>query len=271
MVVTDKVQESRAEWNNFTNDQENNRSRTGMPISLARHDRGLATIIGKSNRDASGQEINAAMRSTFERLRTWDYRTQQYSPTDRNLKDAFTKLEILKDKLRLPESVIEKAAYIYRKVQERGLVRGRTIAATLSVAVYIACRDMGLGTTLKDIANIANIKEKEFARIYRIVITELDLKMPMVDPLKGIVKIANKCEVSEKTKRYGIKIINNITNNSVSAGKNPMGLAGAALYLACKYHKEDVTQMRIAEAAGVTEVTIRNTLKDIQKRNLIFV
>ena len=39
-----------------------------------------------------------------------------------------------------------------------------------------------------------------------------------------------------------------------------MGLAGAVLYVSCKNYDEDVTQREIAEAAGVTEVTIRHDL-----------
>jgi transcription initiation factor TFIIB len=75
MVMLDNVQESRPEWRSFTTDEVNNsRSRTGMPTSLARHDKGLATIIGRANKDASGQVLDAAMRSTMERLRTWDFR-----------------------------------------------------------------------------------------------------------------------------------------------------------------------------------------------------
>jgi transcription initiation factor TFIIIB Brf1 subunit/transcription initiation factor TFIIB len=53
----------------------------------------------------------------------------------------------LKDKLNLPDSVIDKTAYIYRKVQQRGLIRGRTIDAILAACVGIACRE---GRTLKD-------------------------------------------------------------------------------------------------------------------------
>jgi transcription initiation factor TFIIB len=75
MVMLDNVQESRPEWRSFTTDEVNNsRSRTGMPTSLARHDKGLATIIGRANKDASGQVLDAAMRTTMERLRTWDFR-----------------------------------------------------------------------------------------------------------------------------------------------------------------------------------------------------
>jgi transcription initiation factor TFIIB len=90
-----------------------------MSTSLARHDMGLSTIMGRTDRDASGQKIDAAMRSTMDRLRVWDYRTQTQSYNDRHFRNAFFKLDILKDRLGLSDSVVEKAAYIYRKAQER--------------------------------------------------------------------------------------------------------------------------------------------------------
>ena len=53
--------------------------------------------------------------------------------------------------------------------------------------------------------------------------------------------------------------------NEVSAGKDPMGLAAAALYLSCVKNGEDKTQRDIAEAANVTEVTIRNRYKGLKE------
>src|ERR671930_143033 len=266
MVISDKIQETRQEWRTFNTQELNDRSRTGMPTSLARHDKGLATIIGRANKDASGQILDVAMRSTMERLRTWDFRTQAHTPTDRNLRQAFSELDRLKDKLALSDAIIEKTAYIYRKAQERGLVRGRTIPAVLAAAIYIACREMGISRTLKDIATISNIKHKELARTYRLLVLELDLKVPLVDPLKCIARVANKTKLSEKTKRYAMSIMNDITKNEISAGKDPMGLAASVLYMSSLNTGDTITQMDIADAAGVTEVTIRNRFKDLKKQ-----
>ena len=264
-VISEKALETQAEWRAFTTDEVNNRSRTGMPTSLARHDKGLATIIGRANKDASGQVLDAAMRTTMERLRTWDFRTQAHTSTDRNLRQAFSELDRIRDKLGLPDSVIEKTAYIYRKVQERGLVRGRTISSVLAAAAYIACREMGMSRTLDDIADLNNIKHKELARTFRLLVLELDLKVPMIDPMKCVVKVANKAKLSEKTKRQAMNIMHDIIKSGASAGKDPMGLAGSVIYMSSLNTGETVTQMDIADAAGVTEVTIRNRYKDIKK------
>src|SRR5919198_4068290 len=208
MVISDKIQETRQEWRTFNTQEENDRNRTGMPTSLARHDMGLSTIIGRTDKDASGYKIDAAMRSTMERLRTWDFRTQAHTPTDRSLRQAFSELDRLKDKLGLPDAIVEKTAYIYRKAQERGLVRGRSIHSMLAAAVYAACRELGIPKTLKEIATASSIRRRMLAKNYRVLKLELDISTPMVDPMKCIVKVANKVnlnemtKLSEKTKRY---------------------------------------------------------------------
>jgi len=43
-----------------------------------------------------------------------------------------------------------------------------------------------------------------------------------------------------------------------------MGLAAAALYVACVTLGENKTQRDVADAAGVTEVTIRNRYKGLK-------
>jgi transcription initiation factor TFIIB len=266
MVMVEAISENRSEWRAFKTEEANQRSRTGTPTSLARHDMGLATIIGRTDRDASGRGLDASMRSTMERLRTWDSRIQVYSPADRNLRQAFGMLERVKDKLGLSATIIEKTAYIYRKAQERGLVRGRTIRSVMAAAIYITCRETAMSRTLNDVAFLNNIKRKGLARTIRLLILELDIKIPILDPIKCVVRVANKVNLSEKTKRQAMTIMHNVTKSGISAGKDPMGLAGSVLYLSSKNSGENITQMDIAEAAGVTEVTIRNRFKDLRNR-----
>jgi transcription initiation factor TFIIB len=123
MVISDKIQETRQESRTFLNTGQAKDRRTGMPTSLASADMGLSTVIARTDKDASGP----SMLSTMHRLRTWDFRTQVHTSTDRNLRFAFNELHTLKPKLGLSDAIIEKTAYIYRKAQESGLTRGRSV------------------------------------------------------------------------------------------------------------------------------------------------
>src|ERR671919_20510 len=281
VLSAEKAQEIRPEWRTFNSEQSNiNRIRTGMPTSLARHDMGLSTIIGRTDKDYNGNRIATSIKSTIDRLRILDYRTQLYSSTDRSLKKAFYELDTLKDKLALTDSVVEKTAYIYRKAQSRGMVRGRTVSAMLAATIYIACREMGVGKTLKDIAQGTNVKPKTLSQSYRILLTELDIKTPMLDPMRCIAKVANKMRLNERITRQGMDIMHTAIRKEASAGKNPMGLAAAILYISylnnninnSVHNKSNATsngkrsQTSFAQAAGITDVTLRHSVKDLKNR-----
>jgi transcription initiation factor TFIIB len=267
VVISEQIQEAKTpESRTFNTIELNDRTRIGTPTTLARHDMGLATIIGRGNRDASGQKLAPATQSIMNRLRIMNYRTQSHTPTDMNRKRAFNELDKLKDKLGLTDAAVEKTAYLYRKVQKRGLVRGRSISSVLAAAAYITCREIGISRTIKDIATISNVRWKELARIYRILVFELYIKIPTVDPMKCITKVANRINLSEKTKRQGMSIMKDLSEREISAGKHPMSLAATVLYLSCRMTGENITQENIANAAGVTGVTLRNRLNDLKKQ-----
>jgi transcription initiation factor TFIIB len=129
-------------------------------------------------------------------------RMQIGSSTNRNLYKAFYELHVLKDKLGLSNAIVEKTAYIYRKVEGRGLVRGRTIPGMIAAAVYLSCREMGTPRTLKDIIHINNTKRKDIARNIRILTVELGIKPPVFDPMKCMIKVANTAQIGERTTRH---------------------------------------------------------------------
>jgi transcription initiation factor TFIIB len=264
-VISERVDETGPEWRSFSKDESDDRSRTGSPTSLAMHDMGLATIIGHANKDVTGKPLSASMKSTIERLRTWDSRSQVHEPADRNYRQAFSELDRLKDKLALSNAVIEKTAYIYRKALDKGLVRGRSIPGVLAAALYVACRESGTPRTLNDMSHQINVKRKDISRCYRLLLRELDLNMPVVNPIICTSRIASEAGLSEKVKRRALTILKDASEMEITAGKDPMGLAAAALYLSCVLNGENTTQKVIAMAAGVTEVTIRNRYKGLRE------
>ncbi len=267
-VISEKVDESGPE-RSFSTQGGVDTTRTGAPSSLTIHDMGLSTVINRQNRDAAGKPLSSSMKSTITRLRTWDSRSQSQASADRNLRQALSELGRLKDKLAISSSVLEKAAYLYRKALEKKLVRGRSISAMIAASLYAACRDTETPRTLNDIAEAANVKRKDISRCYRLLYNELDLKMPVVDPIQCIARISSKLKVTEKIKRYAAKILKETQKRQESSGKDPMGLAAAALYFSCAINGVSITQRDLAEAAGVTEVTIRNRYKGLKEAKIL--
>ncbi|QLH05967.1 transcription initiation factor IIB [Nitrosopumilus ureiphilus] len=263
IVVEEKVNDSRSE-RRFT-DSPTIKSHTGDKTSLTRHDRGLSTMINPFDKDSAGNPLSTSMKSSMTRLRKWDSRSRVKTSNDKNLQQALLELLKMKEKLSLPDAIAEKASYIYRKALEKKLVRGRSISSLIAACLYAACRESETPRTLREVAATIGIKRKEISATYRLIFKELDLKMPVVDSVSCVAKIASNAELSEKTKRYAMKILKNAERQNALAGKHPMGVAASALYLACINLEENRTQKEIADAAGITEVTIRNRCKSLKE------
>jgi len=266
LVVSQQMLDKGPEWRAFTQEEKNSRSRVGVPTSYSVHDKGLSTAIGRVDRDAFGRKLPLSTRLQMWRLRKWQIRSRVHSSVDRNLAQAMAELDRLSDKLYIPPTIKEKAAVVYRKSLEKGLVRGRSIAAIAAAALYAACRNSETPRTLREISEASLVDKKDVARCYRLLLRELDIQMPIADPMTYISKIAERTGISGQTQGLAIKILRDAKRRRAASGKDPMGLAAAALYIACLQSNEKKTQKDIAEAAGVTEVTVRNRYKSLKRQ-----
>jgi transcription initiation factor TFIIB len=202
----------------------------------------------------------------INRLRVWDSRIHLDAPSERGLAKAFDELNRVRTKLGLSDTMVEKAAYIYRKANEKKMVRGRSISSLLGACVYLACRELDAPVTLKDITAASNVKRRDVSRSYRLLLTELNIKVPLVDPTKCIAKIANRAQLSEKIRRQAISLMREVAGTRMQVGKAPMCFAATVLYIASRKNCIGITQKTIAEAAGVTEVSIRNRVREFTKK-----
>ncbi|MGA2769056.1 MAG: transcription initiation factor IIB [Candidatus Bathyarchaeia archaeon] len=266
LVLYGQMMDKGPEWRAFTQEEKASRSRVGVPTSYSVHDKGLSTAISQVDRDAFGRKLPLSTRLQMWRLRKWQIRSRVHSSIDRNLAQAMAELDRLSGKVYIPRPIKEKAAVIYRKALDKSLVRGRSIAAITAAAAYAACRGSGTPRALHEIAEASLVDKKDVARCYRLLLRELDMHMPIADPLTYVSKIAERTGISGKTQGIAIRILREARNKRAAAGKDPMGLAAAALYIACLQNNEKKTQKDIAEAASVTEVTVRNRYKTLKRQ-----
>ena len=265
MVIMESFSEQIYKQRPFINNESPNGAGIGPPTSLAMHDMGLGTKINTSDKDSSGNPIKATMKFTIWKLRMYDGKSQSRTLTNRKFGRAFIEMNRLKNKLSVSNTVMDRAAYLYRKAYEMGLVKGKRISHTVAAIVYIACRDTNTMRTLKDVGKAASIKHNEIGRYYNRLVVEMDLCMQASDTTKYIAMIASRMNIPEITRRRAIVLLNKARNKGGLSDKSPMGLAATVLYIACIKNGKPMTQQNIAKAAGIGEHTIQKTYYDFVK------
>ncbi|HEX5457060.1 MAG TPA: transcription initiation factor IIB [Candidatus Nitrosotalea sp.] len=271
LVLVEKTIVSGPEQQTFTSEEYFEKSRTGAKISLAINDMGLSTIIGKTNRDASGHSLSGGMNKTFDRLRMWDSRSKSKS-FETSMRSAFNLINTVKTKLALPDVIIEEAAYMYRKAKTKK-ARGLEIDCLALASLYLSCRMTNTPRTIPDIASAGNVSIKDLSRHVRILIGILDLKIDSYNSADFVTRIGSIVGITEQSCRGALTILSKTRETGYSEGKNPIALTAAALYVVCIINGERFTQKEIAKAAGISNVSLRmrseSLLKTFDIRDLL--
>ncbi|MGY5149947.1 MAG: transcription initiation factor IIB [Candidatus Nitrosopumilus sp. bin_68KS] len=240
------------------------KSHVGSKQSLSMYDKGMYSVIG-NDRDATGKPLNSGNKSRFNRLRVLDNRSKLRKSSQRTLVKSLTFLNGLKEKLGISENTVEVTCSIFRRAQKNHLTKGRTSNSLMAAALYISCRQTMTPRSLDDISEIGNIHKKPLQRAVRLLIDEFSLNVPQYNTSSFLSKLSSDMGISEKTKRYALKILADVEKLGATAGKNPIGQAAASLYLASMLMGDTVNQRKFCESSGISTVTLRNRKNTIQK------
>src|SRR3990167_4903909 len=263
LVIEDRMVDFSQEWRSFEDDGgQDSKRRTGAPSSATQFDQGLGTEVGTT---ADFYKLGSDReRDRFFRLRKWNIRIS--TAIERNLKVALAELKRVSSYLRLPKSVEEEAARIYRSAVQKGLVRGRSMESVVAGALYAACRRHEIPRTLDELGEASGIEKKEIGRTYHFVTRELERSIRPSNPADYIPRFGSALKLSPETQSKAVEILEQARDIELTSGRGPTGIAAAALYVASLIHGEKRTQREVADVAGVTEVTIRNRYKELIKR-----
>ena len=236
----------------------------GAYQSHALYDGKPSTVISGSNSDAHGSSFTLEQRVKAYRLRKWNNISNLDTSYNRNLKNASSLLKIIQDKLSLTDALMEKSSYYYRKAFEKRLIKGRSIVAFIVASTYLSCRELKINRSLDEIATAVNTDSLFAGKRYRKLLRHLKLKSSPMDCAMHLLKIAKNSTISEKSCRIGLEVLRSVKKNHVSYGKAPDAIAAAALYFVCIKEGEKISLQRIASAAGISTVTLRKRIADVQ-------
>ena len=264
LVLDEKILDEGPEWKAFNFHENDERSRTGLGIMYSLYDKGHSTVF-TGNRDSNGRKLDTSTLIVMNRLRKYDTRSKLSGTWRRNLSIAMNALDRLCANLHLSQNVKEQSAITYRKALRMDLIRGRSIEAFVAACVYATCRAHRVPRNLKEITSHSLKDHRDVARAYRVLIEKLDLRPPVDDPMKYVPKVINKLGLSGETEQRATDILRRARSLQGLMGKDPMGIASAAIYMACVDTGKRRTQKEIAETSGTTEVTLRNRLRGLEE------
>ncbi|MFC6838383.1 transcription initiation factor IIB family protein [Halomarina ordinaria] len=197
---------------------------------------------------------------TAERAEWTDVYTVSDS-TEQRLADAFTCLEALADHLKASVDLKLRAAQVYCDAALADLVDGRSTETVVASTLLIAGHDLGDAYPSRWVARELGLRERTLQRTTRDLTRTLDLQG--ASPPAGYLSfLRRELHLDATTEQQARGLLEQVVAETAIAGKHPASVAGAALYLSAD---GAVTQREVADAAGVTQETIRVRLREFRE------
>ena len=234
----------------YSKQEKEKRERIGSPISILTPDIGLTTIMYR-------KEIQDP---DLRRAAKWN---THLSWEKRNLLIAITELKRISSNLHFPEYVKKGTARLYRKTFKKNLLRGRSIKGMVSACAYFICKQEKVPITLQEILKESSTNENNVKRCYKILIKEMNLKSPSIDPISLIPRYCANLNLGYDIEKEVISVLIKVLKKISTCGKDPKGFCAGSIYLITKIKNTKISQAEIARAIGITEVTLRSRYKEI--------
>ncbi|MFX0097342.1 MAG: transcription initiation factor IIB family protein [Candidatus Hodarchaeota archaeon] len=194
-------------------------------------------------------------------------RLQRQLQASRTLISATREVQRITSQLDVPELVRKTAISIGKKAVNRGLARGRSAVDIAAGSVLIAARLHKMPVSHKEITKVSKIPtEEKLGKVYRSITRALKIKIPVPKSSHFVSQLASKLGLSMKVQTEAYKTLKRLEGTNISHGRDPRGIAGAAIYIASIVKGERRTQSEVSRATGITEVTLRKRYKELVQR-----
>jgi len=178
---------------------------------------------------------------------------------------ATSEIKRIGELLNLPQYVKIYAIKLYRQVFTLGLLKGRSIRAMVAASIYYACGAEKVPRTLQNIVDVSDSTFHQITKCYQSLIKELNLPSPTISPKDLVSAYISKLHLPHRVEMNAGKILDRYEKVYSLSGKDPKGLVAAALYEASRHSNTKISLTKISRAVGITEVTLRNRLREMQK------
>ena len=270
LVIEEHVMDLGPEWRAFSNDEALAHERA-KPISPALPGQGLGnSVIGIKHNLLLHSKLRALIRLN---------RYNQYQYTERRIAELLDVIKPVKYELNLPDNVIDEAMVLFRQLASKHDLRGVRTKDLALVLLYVACKRSKVVCPLRELRNALNVeRSKRISRLLglvRQVVGNGDVIMKSQEELgRFLQRVINVLKLNEDIRyhvtKLAMEIINEGQRKRLTNGRTFYALVASAVYIAVTLMGVRKRQRDVAEASGVTDVTIRNRYKEVvSKINIV--
>jgi transcription initiation factor TFIIB len=186
------------------------------------------------------------------------------------------------DAVHIPKTVQESAKHIYKMTDDAKLFKGKSQESIIAGCIFIACRQAKLGRTFKEIHSLTNVSKKEIGRTFKQLEKFLMTQREHDAANASFYGVDSSYETTSSTgaeelcgrycsqlnfrnphqmEKYSRLLASKSSTVKDLAGRSPLSVAAACIYMICHLLEDPRPSRDIATAAGVSDGTIKTAYK----------
>lgn len=270
VVVGTRIIDTRSEWRTFANDDQggDDPSRVGGPQDEFVEGQHLATTVAFSESKA-----HKALS-----------RTQNNANADKaqkGLMQAYKEIVALCETIHMGANVSNAAKHIFKLVDKHKFMKGKPQEAVIAGCIFIACRQNNVPRTFREIFNLTSVSKKEVGRVFKQLqnflqkiqdnegesgtglntVTNYENTSVGAEDLCGRYVSQLGFKNQQKISKISRDLAEQATDISALAGRSPLSVAAACIYMACHLMGEPRSSAPIAKQTGVSDGTVKTAYK----------
>ena len=243
------------EWRAFDAEQQKSRVRAGV------RDKYMSTLMINPRLDSKGRGLPSDVRKRFSWL----------GKLDRNIYQRTTMLtgrRIISNvcgQNHLPPAIETESLELFERYMKEYTLIGHSIESVSAAVVHRSCKLHKDPADPERIAQIAGCDPRELRLTYKALMQRYPAKPAIFSPDDHLSRITSELSLSNAVDQKARDLVSIAKKAGLSNGRDPKGIAAAAVYGATLLEREYRGQTNIADAARVTGVTLRTRYKELRE------
>lgn len=251
VVLGNRIIDETSEWRSFEDSHKSDPSRVGSASNPFLDAEQLDTMI------SVGKGMNSY---TLSKIQMKNY----MRGPKRALKNGLNLIQAFCERSNISKTICDRAQHIFKTVESQKLLKGKNLEGAVGACLYIACKLENAPRTFKEISVITGVQKREIGRCYKLIEKEVDVKGAGTTSGDIVSRFCADLNLNLKIQKLASTISQKVYEVGALTGRSPDSIAAAIIYLVLNLHPEyKGLQKDIHIITGVTEITIKNTYKDL--------
>ena len=259
--VKSEIIDNNPEWRKYSNSSksyDNSRCKTATNFFLPRSS--LGSTIGGCNNKLKTLQIWGAM----------PYKERSLNIVLKEISSRCKKGKIVKcieDEAKIMYKNIDDCKHIDGKSIGKNIItRGSNRKSLIAACVYFACKKRGLTRSVKEIADIFELRYTEVTKgcknfLKLIELMKVKYKFKSSLPHQFVPRYCIELNINGAYREQAVKIAKNASKLNLASVHTPLSIATGSILLMAEINNLSITKKSISDKFGVSDVTITKAYK----------